>query len=114
MQTKRYRGCNDADFQLTQEIKALAANMSAKGKKGRKPESIVRKGYLKTHQTQLPERMYQEDLAALEQLTEDRILDELHERLRNGSFHTFVGDILLILNPNEEQDIYGLYVSSIL
>lgn len=81
--------------------------MSAKGKRDRKPESIVRKGYLKTHQTQLPERMHQEDLAALEQLTEDHVLDELQERLRQGSFHTFVGDVLLILNPNEEQDIYG-------
>ncbi|XP_016842665.1 neither inactivation nor afterpotential protein C isoform X2 [Nasonia vitripennis] len=95
------------DYPLTQEIKALAANLSGKGKRDRKPESIVRKGYLKTHQTQLPERMHQEDLAALEQLTEDRVLDELQERLRQGSFHTFVGDVLLILNPNEEQDIYG-------
>ena len=48
-----------------------------------------------------------EDLAALEVLTEDAILDELHERLRQGYFHSFIGDILLILNPNEKQDIYG-------
>ncbi|XP_014215430.1 neither inactivation nor afterpotential protein C isoform X2 [Copidosoma floridanum] len=96
------------DYPLTQEIKALAMNMSAKGKRDRRPESIVRKGYLKTHQTYVPERMHQEDLAALEQLTEDRVLDELNERLRMGHFHTFVGDVLLILNPNEEQDIYGM------
>lgn len=48
-----------------------------------------------------------EDLAALETLTEDAILDELHERLRQGYYHSFIGDILLILNPNEKQDIYG-------
>lgn len=48
-----------------------------------------------------------EDLAALETLTEDTILDELHERLRQGYYHSFIGDILLILNPNEQQDIYG-------
>ena len=56
--------------------------------------------------------MFTEDLAALENLTEESILNELHERLRLGFFHTFIGDILLILNPNEEQDIYGLNVSS--
>ncbi|KAJ8686537.1 hypothetical protein QAD02_022331 [Eretmocerus hayati] len=95
------------DYPLTQEIKALVMNMSAKGKKNRRTELIVRKDYLKVFQTQAPERMYQEDLAALEQLTEDRILDELQARLKMGSFHTFVGDILVILNPNEKQDIYG-------
>ncbi|XP_058802662.1 neither inactivation nor afterpotential protein C [Phymastichus coffea] len=96
------------DFPLTQEIKALMNNVGEKGKKHRKAEAIVRKGYLKTHQTQLPERMYQEDLAALENITEDRVLDELQERQRLGFFHTFIGDILLILNPNEEQDIYNM------
>ncbi|XP_011500567.1 PREDICTED: neither inactivation nor afterpotential protein C [Ceratosolen solmsi marchali] len=95
------------DYPLTQEIKSLVLSTSEKGKKLKKPEFIVRKGYLKSHQTQPPERMHQEDLAALEVLTEDRILDELQERLRTGSFHTFVGDVLLILNPNEDQDIYG-------
>lgn len=54
--------------------------------------------------------MLVEDLAALENLTEETILDELHERLKQGSFQTFVGDILLVLNPNEEHDIYGAHV----
>lgn len=58
--------------------------------------------------------MLTEDLAALESLTEDTILDELHERLRQGDFHSFVGDVLLILNPNEIQDIYGPKVSIII
>lgn len=55
--------------------------------------------------------MLTEDLSALDNLTEDNILNELHERLRLGFFHTFVGDILLILNPNEEQSIYEANVS---
>lgn len=55
--------------------------------------------------------MLTEDLSALENLTEDSVLNELHERLKLGFFHTFVGDILLILNPNEEQNIYGPNVS---
>lgn len=58
--------------------------------------------------------MLTEDLAALDVLSEDEILDQLHERLQRGEYHTFVGDVLLILNPNEEHDIYGAYVSFIL
>ena len=86
-------------------------NNKDKGKRERKPEVIVRKGYLKNHQTMAPERMFTEDLAALEQINEDHILDELQERLLSGSFHTFIGDILLICNPNEKQDIYNMNVS---
>jgi len=55
--------------------------------------------------------MLTEDLAALDILTEDVILDELRDRLRRGEYHTFIGDILLILNPNEEHDIYDIHVS---
>ncbi|XP_035717983.1 neither inactivation nor afterpotential protein C-like isoform X4 [Vespa mandarinia] len=95
------------DYLLTQEIKALAMDVLEKGKAGRQPEAIVRKNLLKTHQTNPPEAMFTEDLAALEVLTEDAILDELQERLQQGHFHTFVGDVLLILNPNEDYDIYG-------
>lgn len=66
---------------------------------------------IQTHQTDPLEPMFMEDLAALETLTEDAILDELHERLRQGYHHSFIGDILLVLNPNEQQDIYGPDVS---
>ncbi|XP_012245016.1 neither inactivation nor afterpotential protein C isoform X1 [Bombus impatiens] len=95
------------DFLLAKEIKILMTDVCAKGKHVRRPEVIVRKGFLKTHQTDPLEPMFMEDLAALETLTEDTILDELHERLRQGYYHSFIGDILLILNPNEQQDIYG-------
>ncbi|XP_076245850.1 STKc_myosinIII_N_like and MYSc_Myo21 domain-containing protein ninaC [Calliopsis andreniformis] len=97
----------ESDFLLAQEIKVLMMDACAKGKLDRRPEVIIRKGFLKTHQTDPLEPMFMEDIAALEILTEDTILDELHERLRQGYYHSFVGDILLILNPNEKQDIYG-------
>lgn len=52
-----------------------------------------------------------EDLAALDRLTEDSILKELQARMKQNQFQTFIGDILLVLNPNERQDIYGEEVS---
>ncbi|TGZ39750.1 Neither inactivation nor afterpotential protein C [Temnothorax longispinosus] len=97
------------DYPLTQEIKALSMDLSEKGRQQRKAESILRKGFLKIHQDEPPEQMFMEDLAALDILTEDIILDELREKLRRGEYHTFIGDILLILNPNEEHDIYGVH-----
>lgn len=57
--------------------------------------------------------MFLEDLAAMENLNEDLILFELQERMAAGEFHTFVGDILLIINPNETDDIYDLAVSKL-
>ncbi|XP_043256772.1 neither inactivation nor afterpotential protein C isoform X3 [Colletes gigas] len=97
----------DSEFLLAKEIKVLMMDACPKGKQDRRAEVIVRKNFLKVHQTDPLEPMFMEDVAALETLTEDTILDELHERLRQGYYHSFVGDILLILNPNEQQDIYG-------
>ncbi|XP_078049671.1 STKc_myosinIII_N_like and MYSc_Myo21 domain-containing protein ninaC isoform X2 [Augochlora pura] len=98
---------SDNDYLMAQEVKVLMMDACPKGKQERRAEVLVRRGFLKTHQTDPLEPMFMEDIAALEVLTEDAILDELHERLRQGYFHSFVGDILLILNPNEPQDIYG-------
>ncbi|XP_034933693.1 neither inactivation nor afterpotential protein C isoform X2 [Chelonus insularis] len=95
------------DYVLTQELKTLAQNAREKAPKSKYPECMVRNGFVKTDKREA-ERMLTEDLAALEVLTEDTILDELNERIRQGDFHAFVGDVLIILNPNEIQDIYGL------
>ncbi|XP_015118625.1 neither inactivation nor afterpotential protein C [Diachasma alloeum] len=95
------------DYHLTQELKALSMGVRERKPVPRPPEVMVRNGFLKRDQERPAEAMLHEDLAALETLTEDTILDELHERLRRGHFQTFVGDILVILNPNEIQDIYG-------
>ncbi|XP_014478601.1 PREDICTED: neither inactivation nor afterpotential protein C isoform X2 [Dinoponera quadriceps] len=95
------------DYPLTQEIKTLAMDVSGKGREERKMESIVHESFLKTRQDEPQEHMLTEDLAALDILTENVILNELNERLQRGKYHTFVGDVLLILNPNEEHDIYS-------
>ena len=55
--------------------------------------------------------MVVEDLAAMETLTEDTITRELEERFRRGFYHTFVGDVLLVLNPNMDvPNMYGKLV----
>lgn len=50
--------------------------------------------------------MVVEDLAALDNVDEDRLIEEIKARYMNGNFYSFIGDILLVLNPNETSDIY--------
>ena len=54
-----------------------------------------------------PKRMYFEDLASMRNVGEKHILEELYNRFKEGFYQTFIGDILLVLNPNEAQNIYG-------
>lgn len=66
----------------------------------RREEVSICRGFIKRHEAK-PERMYVEDLAALEHLTEDTILDELRHRVAKGFAYTFIGDVLLAINSNE-------------
>lgn len=54
---------------------------------------IVCKGFIQTHDNKF-EKMFVEDLAAIEPLSDDAILDEVKNRLKVGSSYTFIGDIL--------------------
>lgn len=74
-------------------------------------ESIVCKGYIQTHDNKL-EKMYVEDLAALEPLSDDGLLNEIKNRLKIGGTYSFIGDVLLSMNPNKVHPIYDRKVSN--
>lgn len=84
---------------------------SAVGIENRTSEVSVKNYYIKKGLDEPLKHMLVEDLAALDHLTEETILKELEARMKSGQFHTFIGDILLVLNPNESQNIYGIEVS---
>lgn len=111
-----------------QELKAIMDN--AKNiKKERHQEVVVRGNYLKvqnkikintcrnfqiflkSEQSLEPEMMYLEDLAALENLTEDIVIEQLQQRLKKGGCYSYLGDVLLFVNPNEQLNIYNDEVS---
>lgn len=68
-------------------------------------EAIICNGLLRTHDNKI-EKLYVEDLAALEKLSDDTIFEEVKNRLKIGSTYTYIGDVLLSLNPNKEFPIY--------
>ncbi|XP_041979804.1 neither inactivation nor afterpotential protein C isoform X2 [Aricia agestis] len=94
------------DFHLSTELKMLAAELMNKEAPPRAPEKIIKNGLLTTQGGKEHETMQVEDLAALEHLTEDSILFELQVKFQKGAFTSFIGDVLLILNPNADVDIY--------
>ncbi|KAG7311754.1 hypothetical protein JYU34_002814 [Plutella xylostella] len=96
------------DFHMTTELKVLALELKDKEITEPKiPERIIRNGLLITEGCREPETMQVEDLAALEVLTEENILTELQTKLSKGFFTSFVGEILLILNPNTHDDMFN-------
>lgn len=95
------------DFHLSKELKQLIEDFINKGQQNRKTEFAVKNGFLKTGLSPKMELMHQEDLAAMEKLNEETIIQELQQRLKQGHFYTFVGDVLLALNPNEDIPIFG-------
>lgn len=68
--------------------------------KAPKQEVAVVEQYIKRYNVPR-EKMYVEDLAALDKLTEESIVEELKQRLIQGDSYTFIGDVLLSINSNE-------------
>ncbi|XP_013133964.1 PREDICTED: neither inactivation nor afterpotential protein C isoform X1 [Papilio polytes] len=95
------------DYHLSTELKMLAVDLNNTPAPEKMPERIIKNGLLRTEGVHEAETMQVEDLAALDILTEDNLISELYTKLAKGSFTSFIGDILLILNPNMHADIYG-------
>ena len=51
------------------------------------------------------------DLATLEQLNEDTIVSQLLNRFEQEQIYTYIGDILIAINPFTELNIYNEQVS---
>lgn len=68
-------------------------------------ETIICNGLLRTHDNRT-EKLHVEDLAALERLSDETVFEEVKSRMKAGSNYTYIGDVLLSLNPNTEFPIH--------
>ncbi|GAB0088953.1 Neither inactivation nor afterpotential protein C [Sergentomyia squamirostris] len=88
------------DYHLSQELKVLLESVQPIARVESPQEISIFNKCMKKYGVK-PVKMYVEDLAAMERITEESILNEINCRLMEGYSYTFVGDVLLSLNSND-------------
>ncbi|KAM4863888.1 unconventional myosin-XVI [Urocitellus parryii] len=77
------------------------------------PESSLVNGPSKPEQVKLMPPAPNDDLATLSELNDGSLLYEIQKRFGNNQIYTFIGDILLLVNPFKELPIYSTLVSQL-
>ncbi|KAG7467471.1 hypothetical protein MATL_G00153880 [Megalops atlanticus] len=67
----------------------------------------------KVEQVRLMPPAPSDDLASLSELTNSSLLYEMQKRFGNDQIYTYIGHILLLVNPNKELPIYSTLVSQL-
>ncbi|KAM6978300.1 unconventional myosin-XVI isoform 2-T3 [Tautogolabrus adspersus] len=70
-------------------------------------------GASKLEQVKLMPPAPNDDLASLSELTDSSLLYEMQKRFCNDQIYTYIGHILLLVNPNKELPIYSTLVSQL-
>ncbi|CAI5655783.1 unnamed protein product [Oreochromis niloticus] len=70
-------------------------------------------GASKLEQVKLMPPAPNDDLASLSELTDSSLLYEMQKRFGNDQIYTYIGHILLLVNPNKELPIYSTLVSQL-
>lgn len=97
--------------QLSCELKHLINQVSSMSQIPRESIALV-KNCLKKYANE-PEKMFVEDLSAMDKLTDDRIIDEIKQRLMKGESYSFIGDVLVSVNSNELPNQYPRSVKEV-
>lgn len=93
-------------LQIRKELQTEIKRQRAEGRSCRAPDATTKRGKLKSHRKAQPEKMYTDDLATLEVLTEDAIVEQLQKRYSQNHIYTYIGDILVAVNPFTDIGIY--------
>ncbi|CAK1601925.1 unnamed protein product [Parnassius mnemosyne] len=97
---------NNFEDKIRKELHAEIKRQRAEGRSFRAPEATTKRGKLKSHRKARPESMYTDDLATLEVLTEDAIVEQIQNRYNQNQIYTYIGDILVAVNPFTDIGIY--------
>ncbi|XP_012256582.2 myosin-IIIb-like isoform X3 [Athalia rosae] len=92
--------------QVREELREEIARQRSDGRVHRQPEVTTKHGKLKTDRKARPEKMYVDDLAALDLLSEDGIVEQLQNRYEQAQIYTYIGDILVAVNPFANLGLY--------
>ncbi|XP_046661582.1 myosin-IIIb-like isoform X3 [Homalodisca vitripennis] len=88
------------------ELQAEIKRQRVSGRCHRQPEVTTKHGKLKTDRKEMPRKMYVDDLAVLDILTEDSIVEQLQQRYEMNQIYTYIGDILVAVNPFTDLGMY--------
>ncbi|ERL92363.1 hypothetical protein D910_09677 [Dendroctonus ponderosae] len=70
-------------------------------------ETVIIETCFKSSADKKLKKIVEEDLANLDRISEETVLSVIEERFQDRQFYTFVGEILVAVNPNEPLDIFG-------
>ncbi|XP_071534799.1 myosin-IIIb-like isoform X2 [Panulirus ornatus] len=73
----------------------------------KEPETTIKGGALKADRKTKRTPLWMDDLACLEKLTEEVIVEHLCRRYQTDQIYTYMGDILIAVNPFKEIGVYG-------
>ncbi|XP_077170526.1 unconventional myosin-XVI isoform X2 [Paroedura picta] len=76
-------------------------------------ESLTGDSTTKLEQMKLMPPAPNDDLATLSELTDSSLLYEIQKRFSNNQIYTYIGDILLLVNPFKELPIYSPMVTQL-
>ncbi|XP_019889251.2 myosin-IIIb isoform X2 [Ooceraea biroi] len=100
------RGTEQVAERIREQLREEIRRQRADGRIHRQPEVTTKHGKLKTDRKTRPEKMYMDDLAALDMLSEEAIVDQLQHRYEQTQIYTYIGDILVAVNPFTNLGLY--------
>lgn len=91
---------------VRKELKEEIQRQRSEGLLRRQAEVTTKHGQLKSDRKSKPQKMYMDDLASLEVLSEDVITEQLQKRFESNQIYTYIGDILVAVNPFTNLGLY--------
>lgn len=91
---------------IKNELKLEIQRQRVEGRTYRQAEVTTKHGKLKSDRKSKPEKMYMDDLASLEILSEEAIAEQLQKRFESNQIYTYIGDILVAVNPFTNLGLY--------
>ncbi|VVC25717.1 Protein kinase, ATP binding site,Protein kinase domain,Serine/threonine-protein kinase, active site,Myosin [Cinara cedri] len=92
---------------VREELKAeIRYQKEVSGRVQKHPDVTTKHGKLKSKRKNPPTTIYVDDLAALDSLSEERIVNQLKKRYQMNLIYTYIGDILLAINPFTSLSLY--------
>ncbi|XP_077014773.1 unconventional myosin-XVI isoform X2 [Tamandua tetradactyla] len=94
-------------------FKDAAKGLSKQQSQDSTPENTTVNGSPKPEQVKLMPPAPNDDLSTLSELNDGSLLYEIQKRFGNNQIYTFIGDILLLVNPFKDLPIYSTMVSQL-